>query len=263
MAKKRKSFNAQNEKDAIRLRQEEISEEAKEKQKQMKRIKRFARRAEQRGYDVSNINFDDLTELTLGELKKIKPSELYSQIEYVLKQGDKEVRVSGTTGRKLEYLKAYEKGYYTRPGHEYVPVEPDYQPIFTGVIDRFRAWLEYNDYEEYKQGSQFFSGKRTSAVKNLQFNLEYILEAKSYIEQVLEDLISEKGESAVATIIMQNASEIQQEQDLITYKGPSDSNVTRASANTIVEILMQSRSIKRSKEISDLEEEYDFDEGEY
>lgn len=263
MAKKNKSFNAQNEKNKIALRQEQILNEEKEKQQQLKRIKRFSRRAEARGYDVSNINIDELSNLSSGELKKIKPAELYSKIEYILNNNGEEVRVSGTTGRKLEYLRAYEKGYYTRYGHEYIPVEPEYQPIFTGVIDRFRAWLEYNDYEEYKQGSHFFSGKRTSAVKNLEYNLEYIKESKDYIGEVLEELILEKGEAAVASTIMQYASEIQQEQDLITYKGPSDSNVTRASANTIIEILTQSKNIQRSKEISNLEDEYDFDEGEY
>ena len=167
-------------------------------------------------------------------------------------------------GRKLEYFKAYEKGYYTRTGREYVSVDSDYQSIYTGVIDTFVAWLKYDDFSEWSN-SRFFKANRTKSVKNLESNLQAIRDGKDYLSNLLDELIAERGEAVVAQTIINNASAIQIEQDLITYKGPSDSNVTNASINTIAEILSGTKDVNRAKEIDNWYDDFevDFDEEEY
>ncbi len=254
------NFNVQSETKDLRMRQERIDEEAKEHLRQMKRIKKFLRRAEKRGYIIDSIDINTLSNLTAKELKGIKPRDLYAQIEYVVPSTGE--FVSGTTGRKLEYQAAYEKGYYTRTGRLYSNIQESYITIYEQIISVFESWLYTDDYADYQSGAHFMSGKynrRYSSTRaSYESNLEYISEKKKQIANIYESLVSEYGKDVVAVRIANNIDTLQIEMDLITYKGPSDHEVTTASGNTIIEILTQSLSIERAKTIEKTEQAVDF-----
>lgn len=148
--------------------------------KEFKRIQRFIKNASKRGFtfDVEIEKSSRVTKKQLEKIRSLKPKELYKQAVYIIPETGEEV--TGTEGRSYERSQAQLKSTKKLPRESKI--------VLNSILQRINTWKPDSSMRGWMKQKKMLD--------------------RDELDNMLAMFISEKGEDEAASILQQNAENV-------------------------------------------------------
>lgn len=148
--------------------------------KEFKRIQRFIKNASKRGFtfDVEIEKPSRVTKKQLEKIRSLKPKELYKQAVYIIPETGEEV--TGTEGRSYERSQAQLKSTKKLPRESKI--------VLNSILQRINTWKPDSSMRGWMKQKKMLD--------------------RDELDNMLAMFISEKGEDEAASILQQNAENV-------------------------------------------------------
>ena len=148
--------------------------------KEFKRIQRFIKNASKRGFtfDVEIEKPSRVTKKQLEKIRSLKPKELYKQAVYIIPETGEEV--TGTEGRSYERSQAQLKSTKKLPRESKI--------VLNSILQRINTWKPDSSMRGWMKQKKMLD--------------------RDELDNMLAMFISEKGEDEGASILQQNAENV-------------------------------------------------------
>lgn len=146
--------------------------------KEFKRIQRFIKNASKRGFtfDVEIEKPSRVTKKQLEKIRSLKPKELYKQAVYIIPETGEEV--TGTEGRSYERSQLKSKKKLPR----------EFKIVLNSILQRINTWKPDSSMRGWMKQKKMLD--------------------RDELDNMLAMFISEKGEDEAASILQQNAENV-------------------------------------------------------
>lgn len=195
--------------------------------KEFKRIQRFIKNASKRGFtfDVEIEKPSRVTKKQLEKIRSLKPKELYKQAVYIIPETGEEV--TGTEGRSYERSQAQLKSKKKLPRESKI--------VLNSILQRINTWKPDSSMRGWMKQKKMLD--------------------RDELDNMLAMFISEKGEDEAASILQQNAENVNNAIFTILYDSDNEA-VSLAFAEFATILNGGALSISQSESMTNYTEYY-------